>query len=341
LKTLLLRLKRHLSALSYVVTVILPVIIRSRKRPIVFSRWGGIGDILCTLPAVSELIKRHPDCVYIYNCAPYAGCLPRMAGLPVQVTTMPDIGLVHFWYGRLFGGFYEFKYSEEAVHVISHEILHREFARLHGVTVGDEHPKLMNDPAAELGVKALLENHGFSRSKPRQPVIVIHPGPTWAVKEWPVTAWVALVEKLGQNRYGKVFQLGTKNHANLQNAIAPEIPGVISLVDKLSLEETIALISMADLFIGIDSGLLHIAASVQTPAVGLWGPTAPRLLFSGKSSRFFLVGNVECVACHYRHPRLHWITGCPYDIKCMKAIPVEDVLANCLNCLSSLKNARY
>jgi ADP-heptose:LPS heptosyltransferase len=317
------------------------VIIRSRKRPIIFSRWGGIGDILCTLPTVSELIKRHPDCVYIYNCAPYAGCLPRMAGLPVQVTTMPDVGLVHFWYAWLFGGFYEFKYSEEAVHVISHEILHREFARLHGVMVGDEHPKLTSDPVAESKVKALLEKHGFSQDQARQPVIVIHPGPTWAVKEWPVTAWAALVQKLAQNGYGKVFQLGTRTHAGLPGTIALEIPGAISLVDKLSLEETIALISLADLFIGVDSGLLHIAASVQTPSVGLWGPTSPLLLFSEKNARFFLAARVECLACHYRQPRLHWITGCPYDIKCMKAISVEDVLANCLNCLSSLKDGHH
>jgi ADP-heptose:LPS heptosyltransferase len=328
-------LKRHLLALSYVVTVILPAIISTRKRPVIFSRWGGIGDILCTFPAVSELMKRHPDCFYIYNCAPGSKCLPRLAGLPVRVTTLSDIGLVNFWYGRLIGNFYDFKYSEEAIGVVSHEILHREFARLHGVMVGNEHPRLFNNLSTNLKVQRLLEAQGLNQLKPRQLIIVIHPGPTWAVKEWPITSWISLVEKLREQGHEMIFQLGTKIRAHLQEAFAPEIPGVISLVEKLSLEETIALISMADLFIGIDSGLLHIATCVRTPSVGLWGPTAPLLLFSEQNARFFLVSKVECVGCHYHKPRLHWLNGCPYDIRCMKAVSVEDVLSACISCLAS------
>lgn len=337
LKNLLTLARRHWAVLGFVTTIILPIILRTGKRPVIFFRWSGIGDILCTFPAVTELMQRHPGCVFIYNCAPGSQCLPRLAGLPVRVTTTPYMEIVHHWYGWLMGQFYQFDYIDRLPNVNSHEILIQEFARPYGVSVGDEHPRLTNDPAARLRMQALLADYGAGQNQPRQPVIVIHPGPSWPVREWPAAAWTALVEKLRQNGYEKIFQLGTNLHANLPAPQAPEIPGVISLVDKLSLEETIALISMADLFIGIDSGLLHVAASVQTPSIGLWGPTAPLLRFSKRNARFFLVGDVACVACHHRQPRLHWVTGCPYDISCMKAISVEAVLAMGLNFLNAKK----
>jgi hypothetical protein len=55
--------------------------------------------------------------------------------------------------------------------------------------------------------------------------------------------------------------------------------------------------------------------------------------------RLFVVSDVECQGCHHRVPRLHWITGCPYDIKCMKAIRVDQVLQACLTGLARTDKA--
>jgi hypothetical protein len=48
-----------------------------------------------------------------------------------------------------------------------------------------------------------------------------------------------------------------------------------------------------------------------------------------------VVADVECAGCYHRLPRLHWVTGCPYDIRCMKTLPVEAVVQACLVKLSS------
>jgi hypothetical protein len=48
-----------------------------------------------------------------------------------------------------------------------------------------------------------------------------------------------------------------------------------------------------------------------------------------------VVSRIECQGCHHRIPRIHWETGCPYDIACMKNIPVAEVLATCLRLLPS------
>jgi ADP-heptose:LPS heptosyltransferase len=108
------------------------------------------------------------------------------------------------------------------------------------------------------------------------------------------------------------------------------IPGAVSLVDELSLEEAFAVISLAKLHVGIDSGLLHIAAAVGVPAVGIFGMTSPQFRFSRAYIKSFVVSRVECQGCYHRQPRVDWVTNCPYDIRCMKTIEVDEVLHACL-----------
>jgi len=74
----------------------------------------------------------------------------------------------------------------------------------------------------------------------------------------------------------------------------------------------------------------HIAAATRTPAVGIFGMTRPEYRFSKNFRKNFVATGVECAGCEHRKPRLHWVTGCPHDIQCMKQISVEEVLRACL-----------
>ena len=167
--------------------------------------------------------------------------------------------------------------------------------------------------------------------------IVLHLGPTWPVKEWPVASWASLVEELSKRGYKHVVHLGVGKHLALGSVDLAEIPGTVPLFDQLPLETSLALISMSRLFIGIDSGLLHCAISFGTKAVGLWGATSPKFLFTEEEADSFVLSTVQCQGCHHHFPRLHWKTGCPYDIACMKAIRVEEVLQACLSKLDFQK----
>jgi ADP-heptose:LPS heptosyltransferase len=324
-------IKRHAEALWVVLTVILPIIIRTRRRPVIFSKYSGIGDIVCTFPAALELKKRHPKATFIYNCHPEYACLPRLGDVTALVTSTLQIGLIGHWYRLLLAGFYAFASDDDNLEIVPTEVYIKDFGRPFGLVLGDAHPRLQNDPAVVDRVKLLLKKD----EKRAGPLIVIHPGPSWPVREWPRDSWTNLVRELGRRGFTNVIQLGTSSHLALGAVDSAPIPGVISLVDRLTLEESAALISLADIFVGIDSGLLHIAAALGTSAVGLWGPTSPQLRFSRENRRLFITSAVECQGCHHRVPRLHWITGCPYDIKCMKAIPVEDVLKACLSGLET------
>jgi ADP-heptose:LPS heptosyltransferase len=318
-------------------TVILPVILRTGRRPVIFSRYAGMGDIIGTFPAALELKERYPGATFIYNCAASSACLPSMGGVTEHVTHLRDIGLVGYWYRRLLSGYHSFGSDDDEFVADHSELFLQGYGRRQGVVVAGGHPQLHNRPEVVAAITHLREHLG---AKDR-PLVLIHPGPAWRVKQWPHESWVALVKALRQHGLKNIIQLGSgvRSYSNIGASDTVDIPGVLSLVDKLSLEESLALISVADLFIGIDSGLLHAAASFRVPSVGIWGATSPKFLFTQSESRDFVVSQVDCQGCHHRVPRLHYMTGCPHGIQCMKEIAPEKVLQACLAHLGAVEKS--
>ncbi len=321
-------MKDRLKRVWYFLRLVLPLLLRTRARPVLFVRPGAMGDIICTFPAALELKKRHPHSAVIYSCLPDFACLPAMAGLTTHVIA-ENVARISCW-RFLFSAIYHFDYGDERADSASVQTIIAEFCRQHQVTTTEAHPQLQINPAVLSRVKSLLAGRGMDG----RPMIVIHLGPSWPVREWPRDAWISLVQELKARGLGCIIQIGTGKHVQLGTVQDAALPDIVSWVDQLTLEESIALISQADLFMGIDSGLLHAAAAMRTPAIGIFGATSPQFRFSKDSSCSFVVSRVECQGCHHRTPRLHWMTGCPYDIRCMKTIPVEEVLQAVLSKLS-------
>ena len=155
------------------------------------------------------------------------------------------------------------------------------------------------------------------------------------MREWPQTSLIQLIAALRERGHTNVAQLGLGRYLLFGKVEVPVIPGAVSLLDAFTVEECLAVIAQAKLFIGIDSGLLHIAAGTRTPAVGIFGMTLPEFRFSKDYRKDFVTNRIECAGCEHRKPRLHWITGCPYDIRCMQTLTVEDVLNACLTKLEA------
>jgi ADP-heptose:LPS heptosyltransferase len=330
-------LQRHAQAFGYVLTVILPVILKTGNRPVIFSRFAGMGDIICSLPAALGLKKKHPGATFIYNCDASSACVPTMGGVTNFITSFREIGLISFWYRGLLAGFYSFGSDDDQFTTDHREHFLQSYARQNGVAVSGEHPQLKIDPPLVEQVSALRKKWNLEG----RPLILIHAGPSYPVKHWPRAAWGALVEKIQAATGGTIAQLGARagSYANAADDNFEPVAGAVCLVNQLTLAETIALIAQADLLVGLDSGLLHIAASVGTPAVGLWGPTSAQFLFLESESKFFVTSGVECQGCHHRVPRLHWFTNCPHDTKCMTAISVAEVFQACQRALGEKKAA--
>jgi heptosyltransferase I len=102
---------------------------------------------------------------------------------------------------------------------------------------------------------------------------VINPGAGWPSKLWPAQRYAAVARYLGQTRALRslVVWAGPQEFAWAEEIVAGSA-GFAALAPATSLSELAAISRRAAVFIGSDTGPLHLAAAVGTPCVGLFGP---------------------------------------------------------------------
>lgn len=102
---------------------------------------------------------------------------------------------------------------------------------------------------------------------------VVNPGAGWPSKLWPATRYAAVAKYLGERHALRslVVWAGDQEHAWAEQIVAAS-GGFARLAPSTSLRELAALARLATVFVGSDTGPLHIAAAVGTPCIGLFGP---------------------------------------------------------------------
>ncbi|HEX4997813.1 MAG TPA: glycosyltransferase family 9 protein [Terriglobia bacterium] len=102
-----------------------------------------------------------------------------------------------------------------------------------------------------------------------RPYAVIHPGTAWTTKRWDAARFAAVAAGLRRRGLGIVFTCGPGEEGMVSRA-AQETPGATILLG-LTIPELAELIRGAALFVGCDSGPMHLAAAVGVPVVVPWG----------------------------------------------------------------------
>ncbi len=122
------------------------------------------------------------------------------------------------------------------------------------------------------------------------PVIGLGPTANWAGKAWPAERFVATFQALAADLPGAraaVFAGPGDTERAMAAAVLAALPGAVDLVGRLSLPEAAAALARCRLFIGNDSGLMHLAAAAGAPTLGLFGPTpASEYAPAGRSAAF-------------------------------------------------------
>ena len=137
----------------------------------------------------------------------------------------------------------------------------------------DFQPPFLRVPA--LRIEAFCAHHGLDRSAGW---IALCHGAAKQHKRWPPVKFGALASRLV--RAGRrVVLLGSKNDQNAVEAIkdAAQVPAdaLLDLTGELDLLDAAAALSVCAVAVANDSGLMHMAAGLQVPVVGLYGPTSP------------------------------------------------------------------
>ncbi|MGH7160333.1 MAG: glycosyltransferase family 9 protein, partial [Acetobacteraceae bacterium] len=110
-----------------------------------------------------------------------------------------------------------------------------------------------------------------------EPIIALGPTANWAGKTWPPERFAELFHRLAAGPLGPARATILAGPGAEERALAAplltRLPDAIDLTGRLSLPEAAACLGRAALFVGNDSGLMHLAAAVGTPTIGLFGPT--------------------------------------------------------------------
>ena len=126
---------------------------------------------------------------------------------------------------------------------------------------------LPRDPAAETWCERYFEDNRVSK------LILLNPGAGWGAKQWPADRYGAVAKALAAEGYTVRVNYGP-GEEKLASAVEASSAGSARTV-KCSLGELIALTRRASLFIGGDTGPLHLASALKVPVVALFGPTDP------------------------------------------------------------------
>ena len=111
------------------------------------------------------------------------------------------------------------------------------------------------------------------------PWIGLGPTANWSGKIWPPERFVALFQALAATMPGAravVFAGPGEAEQALAAPVLAALPGAVDLAGVLSLPEASACLGRCAVFVGNDSGLMHLAAATGTPTLGLFGPSPAR-----------------------------------------------------------------
>ncbi len=137
-------------------------------------------------------------------------------------------------------------------------------------------PELFVDDQARRAADAVIDPQLEGGTGPG-PILALAPIAVQPGKSWPAERWGRLVELLKtEPRFsGWRFMLigGPGDHAPAAPALAAAGPAGIDAVGKGDILASAAMIGRADLFVGNDSGLMHVSAASGVPTLGLFGPT--------------------------------------------------------------------
>jgi ADP-heptose:LPS heptosyltransferase len=157
-------------------------------------------------------------------------------------------------------------------------------------------------------------------------LVVLHIGAGNKFRDWGTENIAELVKLLAGVPGVKVALIGAEGDCTTEDEVRRAAPNaVIPLAGRLNLIEIRELIVRAALYVGPDSGPMHIAASTATPIVAYFGPTLPAVFAPwrpGGGKTVILEKALDCRPCRQHE----CITD---DYRCLRTLSPADVFAAC------------
>lgn len=143
---------------------------------------------------------------------------------------------------------------------------------------------------------------------------------------WPLDKYISLIKILISELGAKFIIIGDNSERESGERIVKEIQGtnVINTRGKTTIGQMAALIKISDIFIGNDSGPLHIAVVLRKKSIGIFGPTLSEQVLTLSENCRAVRKNLLCSPC-YLHQH-NFVLDC-IEKKCLDLITTDEVMA--------------
>jgi ADP-heptose:LPS heptosyltransferase len=269
--------------------------------PILFVTANRIGDAVLSSGLLRKLREEIPNATFTIAAGPIAAPLfrdtpglERLIAMPKRRFGLHWLDLWRLTRHRTWGLVLDMRGSglaqvlsakKRAVRrppPLGSEPVHKviEAARLVKLEDDPPSPFLYTSPATEAEAEAMLTVKGGQNAGP---ILALGPAANWVGKTWPAERFAVLASELlgpqGPLRHGRLLILGGEEDRWAAEAVRRSIPRerLIDAVGRADLLVVYAMLKRCRLFVGNDSGLMHLAAAAGCPTLGLFGPSDERL----------------------------------------------------------------
>ena len=266
------------------------------------------GSLAAQWRLIAGLRRRQFDTVIDLTDGDRSAFLSWISGAPVRIGFNDE----HRWRGRC--------YTQVVLpgpgvrHRIDRDL---EVLKPMSIQAGSKDPQLWLMPEEENSANQLLDQLGVQRS---QSMVILQPGARYWFKAWPLERFAELADRLTAQYDCQVLIGGSHQDIDLAQQIrqmAKSSP--IIMAGRTAIKQFAAIAKKSALFVGSDSGAMHIASAVGTPVVALFGPSNPREWGPRGGSVEVIYKGLDCRACF--HP-----TCQRGEQNCMRLISIDEVM---------------
>jgi heptosyltransferase-3 len=258
---------------------------------------------------IAGLRRRRFDTVIDLTDGDRSAFLSWVSGAPVRI----GFNAEHRWRGKWY------THVVPSLSAMQHRI-DRDLEALQPLSIqaGSKELQLRLTPEESNSADQLLDQLGVQRS---QSMVILQPGARYWFKAWPPERFAELADQLTSQHGCQVLIGGSDQDIDLAQQIRQMAKSsLVIMAGRTTIKQFAAIAKKSALFVGSDSGAMHIAAAVGTPVVALFGPSNPREWGPRGGSVEVLYKELDCRSCF--HPTC--IRG---EENCMRLIAVHEVCA--------------
>lgn len=252
---------------------------------ILFVTATRIGDAVLSTGLADHLLRTYPDAAVTVACGPLAAGvfqrMPRRARTLIVDKKRFDLHWLELWrrtVGTAWDLVVDLRGSALALALRARRRAIMRGGRRPGHRLGHIAGTLGLDPAPlPVSWTSPADREAAGALLPEGSAwIGLAPTANWSGKVWPADRFVSLFRALSERLPGArpaVFAGPGEAERAMASPVLAALPGAVDLVGRLSLPEASACLARCRLFVGNDSGLMHLAAAAGAPTLGLFGPT--------------------------------------------------------------------